>query len=193
MTLLFQPPDTFTLDWDGLPRKLEKWLNGPENAARVIELYRRLYPERSPSDLYFEITADRGIGANSITLAERKARQGAAAVCMYRLEWETPVFGGRYRAGHALDIPMVFDTVGASESFIGDGAADAQRIAEQMSEAWLAFARTGNPSTGRMRWPAYSLTTRATMIFNVHSTVVDDPRGQARELLATLTEIKNLG
>ena len=193
MTLLFQPPDTFTLGWDTLPRRLENWLNGPENAARVIELYRCLYPDRSPSDLYFEITADRGIGGNSITLAERKVRQGAAAVFMYRLEWETPVFGGRYRSGHALDIPMVFDTVAASESFIGAGAADAQCIAEQMSEAWLAFARTGNPSTGRLRWPAYSLTTRATMIFNVHSTVVDDPRRQARELLATLPEIKNLG
>jgi hypothetical protein len=31
------------------------------------------------------------------------------------------------------------------------------------------------------------------MIFNVHSTVVDDPRKAERELLATLPEIKHLG
>jgi len=188
MTLLFQPPESFTLSWEALPGSLEKWLQGPESAARVIQLYRRLHPQLSPSDLYFEITADRGIGGNSITLAERKARQAAAPVFMYRLEWESPVFGGRFRCGHALDLPMVFDNVRLSESFIGEGAAEAQQVADQMSEAWLAFARSGSPG-----WPAYDLNTRATMIFNVHSTVVDDPRKAERELLATLPEIKHLG
>ena len=193
MTLLFSSPDSFTLDWNTLPGKLERWLRTPESAARVIELYRRLHPDRSPSDLYFEISTDRGIGGSSITLAERKTRQTAAPVFLYRLEWETPAFEGRLRSAHALDIPMIFDTVGASDSFIGTGAGDAQQIVEQMSEAWIAFARTGDPSTGRLKWPAYELNTRPTMIFNVHSTVVNDPRKAERELLATLPEIRPMG
>jgi para-nitrobenzyl esterase len=158
----------------------------------VIELYRRLHPDRSPSDLYFEITTDRGIGFGSTILAERKSRQ-AAPVFLYRLEWETPVLEGRLRSAHALDIPLIFDTVGASESFIGDGAADAQQIVEQMSEAWIAFARCGDPSTRRLKWPPFELNTRPTMIFNVHSTVVNDPRRAERELLATLPEMGPMG
>jgi len=54
-------------------------------------------------------------------------------------------------------------------------------------------ARTGNPSIAELRWPAYDLNTRSTMIFNVHSTVVADPRSAERQLLASLPEIKHLG
>jgi para-nitrobenzyl esterase len=192
-TLLFQSPDSFALDWETLPAKLDGWLRGAVNTGRVIELYRRLHPDLSASDLYFEITADRGIGAGSIALAERKVRQQAGNVFLYRLEWETPVLEGRLRASHALDLPLVFDNVAVSDSFIGDGAREAQQIAEQMSEAWIAFARSGDPGTRSLQWPAYQLDTRPTMIFNVPSCVVMDPRKAERELLATLPEIRPMG
>ena len=47
-----------------------------------------------------------------------------------------------------------------------------------MSDAWIAFARTGNPKrTALPDWPAYDLARRATMVFDATSRVVDDPRG----------------
>jgi para-nitrobenzyl esterase len=181
-SILFPPPGVFDLDWSALPGRLEPVLGG--KTEKLVEVCRRLYPQASASDLYFQITTEAGMGLGSIRLAERKSSQGKAPVFLYRLEWETPVEGGRLRTPHSLDLPMVFDNVGKSESIIGAGAADAQKVADAMSSAWQAFARTGRPDArGLPRWPAYDGRTRATMIFNVATKVVNDPTSEVRRIL----------
>ena len=56
-------------------------------------------------------------------------------------------------------------------------SADAQRMAGAMSEALLAFARSGDPNhAGLPHWPQYEPDRRATMLFDAHSTLADDPR-----------------
>ena len=56
-----------------------------------------------------------------------------------------------------------------------------RQLADQMSAAWAAFARTGNPGNAKIpHWPAYSLKTRANMLFNARSRVVDDYGKEAR-------------
>lgn len=47
--------------------------------------------------------------------------------------------------------------------------ASAEALATTMQDAWLAFARTGDPG-----WPAYDPTTRATMLLGEQCAVVDD-------------------
>jgi para-nitrobenzyl esterase len=52
-----------------------------------------------------------------------------------------------------------------------------------MSDAWIAFARTGNPThKGLPSWPKYDAQTRATMVFNTSSQVVNDPRSSERKV-----------
>lgn len=121
--------------------------------------------------------------SGSITLAERKAAQGAAPVFMYQLTWETPVARGRLKSPHALEIPLVFDNVENARNFVGRGD-EPQVLADQMSSAWLAFAKTGDPNTdGLPRWPAYDAKARATMMFDLESKVVEDPNAEVRVLL----------
>jgi para-nitrobenzyl esterase len=120
---------------------------------------------------------------DSIVLAGRKAAQKAGPVYMYLLTWETPVAKGKLRCPHALEIPLVFDNVETARNFVGRGD-DPQVLAEQMSEAWLAFARTGNPSTPALPdWPAYDAQTRATMVFDRESQVVNDPYAGVRKVM----------
>ena len=89
---------------------------------------------------------------------------------------------GKLRAPHALEIPLVFDNVGKSVSFMGRD--NPQQLAEQMSEAWLAFARTGDPNTPALPdWPAYDAEHRATMVFNHESRVVEDPYAGVRRIV----------
>src|SRR6478736_3170791 len=97
------------------------------------------------------------------TQADLKARQNAAPVWLYELDWQTPVDGGKWRSPHSLDLAFVFDNVAKSESMVGRGD-EPRALAEQMSAAWLAFARTGNPNNkASPQWAPYRLPDRTTM------------------------------
>ena len=140
----------------------------------AIDLYRQLRPNDPPTYWVTSLVTDKGTWIDSIRLAERKRAQGAAAVYMYRLDWRTPVLGGAMRSPHGLDVPLVFDTVAAKPLMLGAGP-QPQRVADAMSTAWIRFARSGNPSQPGLAWPAYDMTSRETMIFDVESRAVADP------------------
>jgi len=182
-TFLFPPPGAFDLDWPGLTKQLTSTLPGID-AAKVISGWRARHPRATPSDLYFYITTEAGMGLNANTVAVRKSAQGGAPVYLYRLEWETPIEGGRMRSPHSLDIPLIFDNVAKADRLIGTGAEPAQRVADVMSAAWLAFARNGTPNApGLPSWPAFNAKDRSTMIFDVTSRAVNDPLHDERALL----------
>jgi para-nitrobenzyl esterase len=172
-------PSAFTLTWEDLPKRLQPF-TGTLDPAPFIDGVRKLQPQAKPSDVFFTVTTARNFRNGAIRQAELKSQASAAPAFLYELDWETPVEGGKWKAPHALEIGMVFDNVAKSGSMSGTGA-EAQKVADQMSAAWLAFAKTGNPG-----WPAYDTKRRATMVFNVTSKVVDDHNGQERALLGKL-------
>ena len=54
-------------------------------------------------------------------------------------------------------------------------------LAERVSEAWLAFARTGDPNHPNLPgWPNYDTARRATMLFDVDCRMADDPDAEER-------------
>jgi para-nitrobenzyl esterase len=60
-------------------------------------------------------------------------------------------------------------------------------LADNMSGAWAAFARNGNPThKGIPTWSPYTLQRRATMIFNNECEVVNDPYAEERLALNAL-------
>jgi para-nitrobenzyl esterase len=178
-------PAYFALDAASLPNALASWL--PErDIPHVIAGFRQAMPAASASDLFFAITTDRRVRQQAWAQAERKAAQGAAPVWLYELDWATKVDGGKWGSPHALDLAFVFDNVGKSQAMVGSGP-DPQHLADQMSTAWIAFARTGNPNTAAVpNWPPFSPATRATMVFDTTPRVENDFRGNERTLLASL-------
>jgi para-nitrobenzyl esterase len=176
----------FELTWDSLQAKLEanSPFMGTLDRGRVIAEYRRIYPHYSPSDVFFAATTASRSWRGQIIEADRRAAQPAAAphTWVYQFDWCTPVQHGRLKAPHGLDIPMVFDNVGRLPQMTGS-AAEAQRVADQVCEALLAFARTGDPNAPQNpRWPPFDRRRRATMCFDTVSRVLDDPRGDERRL-----------
>jgi para-nitrobenzyl esterase len=178
-------PSVFSLDDAGLRKKLAAWL--PMNEIdRVIAGYRKSAPHATPSDLFFAITTARRVRQQAWIQAEHKAAQNAAPVFLYELDWETPVDEGKWGSPHSLDLAFVFDNVAISESMVGTGPAP-RALTEQMSAAWLAFARTGNPNNKNVpQWTQYRLPDRMTMVFDLKSRAVSDFRGDERQLLASL-------
>ncbi len=169
--------ELFALDDAALPKALAAWV--PEkDVPRVIAGFRKLMPNATPSDLFFAITTNRRVRQQAWTQAEKKAGQAGAPVWLYELDWATPVDGGQWGSPHSLDLPFVFDNVAVSESMVGTGP-DVQPLADRMSAAWIAFARTGNPG-----WTSFTVKERATMVFDASSRVVPDFRGDERGVLA---------
>jgi para-nitrobenzyl esterase len=155
----------------------------PGKAETLIPALRAAFPGYSPSHLITVMETLKGYWIATVLQAERKAAQGAAPVYVYLLAWETPVDGGRHRAHHALDLPLVFNNIETSRSMVGPGP-EPQRVADQMSAAWIAFARSGDPNTdGLPQWRPYDLKSRATMIFNLDSHVQNDPYSEIRQIL----------
>jgi para-nitrobenzyl esterase len=179
-------PGTFALDDASLHARLKALYKlGAADVSSLIDTYRADRPDASPSLLFFTITSDRQMRMNAITQAERKVDLGAAPAYMYYFKWQTPVLGGRLHTPHDTEMLFVFDNVALAPTFIGTGA-DLQPLADKVSGAWTAFARTGNPSQKSLSWPAYNNTDRPTMVFDDQCKVVDDPGKQERLALMKL-------
>jgi para-nitrobenzyl esterase len=180
----------FSLNEADMRDRLKSFLHLTDDSKLegLIETYRKHRPNATPSDIYFAVTTDRGMRTYAITQAERKAAQGAAPAYMYIFAWQTPVLGGKLKAPHGIELPFVFDNVGKAASVVGSGA-DLQPLADKVSGAWTAFARTGYPScAGLPRWQAYDAGTRATMIFNNECQVVNDPDKEERLAMSSLSQ-----
>jgi len=154
-------------------------------AGSVVSLYRKGRPMASHLDLALIIETDASnFRSGTDTQAERKAALGKAPVYMYRFQWYSPVGGGRLRAMHCMDIPFVFENVDLCKTVVGDGK-DRYALADKMSSAWVAFARTGNPNhKGLPKWDPFTADRRATMIFNNECRAVTDPYREERLAVA---------
>jgi para-nitrobenzyl esterase len=152
---------------------------------KMVAIYKKGRPTASNLDLALIIETDASQFRSGTDMeAERKAALGKAPVYMYRFQWYSPVSGGRLRAMHCMDIPFVFENVDLSKSVVGDGQ-DRYGLADKMSSAWVAFARTGNPNHKRLpMWEPFTAEKRATMIFNTECRAANDPYREERLAVA---------
>lgn len=173
----------FELDEAGLEKRASDLLGA--RAPDVLAAYRKAEPEASPSELFLLMISDNRYCAPMMTLAERRAALGGAPVYFYYFAWETPVMDGKLLSPHALEISFVFDNTERSKNFTGGGDRPAA-LADKMSDAWIAFARSGSPDTPKLpAWTPYDGTRRATMVFDDESKVVDDPTAERRIAMQT--------
>ncbi len=182
-------PGVHHLSWEELPERLLPQLHVDIQPEYVIAEYRKLYPKYSATEVFFAATTAGRSWRGAVIEAELRAAQGSPAYA-YQLNYRSPLENGRFGAMHTMDIPLVFDNIAQPGSLTGRDA-DAQKTADQMSEAFLAFARTGKPThAGIPEWRPYELPSRATMVFDVSSRLVDDPRGEERKLFAQVPYIQ---
>ena len=154
-------------------------------AARLIALYRELKPADT-AHLYQLLTTDHWMRSDMLLQAERKAALNAAPVYVYQFDWNSPVRGGKLRSPHGAEIPFVFDHVDKGADVTGQ-TSSRHPLADRMSAAWAAFARTGVPKAeGLPQWQPYTAANRATMVFNDTCQLAIDPAGKQRVAMAEL-------
>jgi para-nitrobenzyl esterase len=189
IAFLGNEPGVRALTWEQLPERLLPQLHVDIDPEHVIATYRRLYPQYSPTEVFFAATTAGRSWRGAIIEAEARAHAGTP-VFAYQLNYRSPLENGRYGAQHGMDIPLVFDNTAQPRALSGNSA-DAQKAADQMSNSFIEFARTGNPNHARIpTWTPYELNKRSTMVFDAQSQLVDDPRGEERKLFAAVPYIQ---
>lgn len=151
-----------------------------EYVENLIETYRKARDKRgaptTPAELFIAIQTDRVFRIPAIRLAEAQ-RQHNQPAYNYLFTWRSPLFGGVLGACHALELGFLFGTY--EENFSGKGPA-ADALARNMQDAWLAFARNGDPSCASLgKWPPYG-ERRETMILGEECQVEEAPYDEER-------------
>ena len=134
-----------------------------DRTEEFAEIFEKTYPDYRPKDLF---DTDITFRPNTIAQANVKVAQQGAPVYMYMFTWESPVMDGILRSTHCMEIPFVFNNADLHASMTGGGK-EAVELADKMSQAWINFARTGDPNAeGLPQWPAYNPEEGAMMIFD---------------------------
>jgi para-nitrobenzyl esterase len=145
-------PNIKNMDEAGLTQRASRLVT-EKHAREMIEKYRKALAKRqlpvTPYEIYVAIMGDQHFRMPNIRLCEFQEKLGKAAYG-YVFTWKSvvPDLG----ACHALDVGFVFGNL--TREFEGDGPA-ARKLSAQMQDAWIAFAKTGDPSTGDLPWPRY--------------------------------------
>lgn len=130
-----------------------------DRAKEVADVYRSSRTARGLPASNHDIVDALGTASRFRIPAIRMAETQAAhqlRTFVYQVDRERGALG----ACHGIEIPFVFGTLWPS------AGGDARRFSHQMMDAWIAFARTGDPShDGIGDWPAYERDGRQTMVF----------------------------
>lgn len=145
----------------------------PGHSRAVIAAFRQRTPQASPFDLWSRIAAS-PIRQAAVDQATAKAKRGRAPAYLYWFTWQSPILDGRPRAFHCLDIPFMFANTDRCAAMTGGGAR-AATLSARMTDALLAFARSGDPNhAGLPAWEPVTQQEAPSMIFDDHPHVERD-------------------
>ena len=180
----FAPPELLSMDEATLRTRMKERLGNDWD--QIVALFRKRRPKATPSELYFTISA---FPTSANLQAERKSTLGKAPAFLYLFTWRTPAEGGRRLSPHCIEIPFAFNNQWQMPEMVGTGP-EIQTMADRVSGAWVAFARTGNPSHALIpKWSPYNATDRATMLINNEWKLVNDPNREERLAMAKFSRL----
>ncbi len=172
------------IDEDRLRRRISRALAArdlPAEPDDVIATYRdRLGADADAATVMMAVSTDLVFRLPAQELLE--AQQAHAPTYAYLFTHRSTSMGGVLGASHAVEIPFVFDALDcpASTFLVGEPDDGRRTLAAGMADAWAAFARSGDPSTSEGSWPRFDPDRRATRVWDVDPTVVDDPNSAER-------------
>ncbi len=172
-------PGLINLDEAGMVKRLEELIPA-KHVAGLIKTYQEARKNRGdatgPSELLMAIQTDMMFRMPAVRLVEGQCDNGQRAY-NYLFTWKSPVMGGILGACHALEMGFVFGEY--DDTFCGSGP-EADALSRCIQEAWLSFARTGDPTCEAIgTWPPYC-DKRATMILDKECRIEEAPYEEER-------------
>jgi para-nitrobenzyl esterase len=132
----------------------------------VVSEFKAAFPRKKVQDALFFAAASRPGVKN---LLNRKLENTKAPVYNYVYAWEYPINGGTTSfhcselafCFHALSVPQIKTATG--------GGPVALALQDKVSQAWINFAKTGNPSQPGLEWKPYTKEDPQAMVFDTVS------------------------
>jgi para-nitrobenzyl esterase len=147
-------------------RELVRSFFGPVG-DQVYDVYKAAFPNASPFDLSATARATGRMRAYSLKIAQNRAALNSAPSYLYWFQWRAKILGGRPKSHHELEIPLVFLNSDETPHFTG-GTAEPRELGAKMADAWLAFARSGNPNHKALpHWAPVTPKAATAMVFDV--------------------------
>jgi para-nitrobenzyl esterase len=138
--------------------------NYKDKTDAVVAALDAAYPKATPFEK-FSLAAGVAMRLNLIKAATVKTAQSKAPAYLWQFQWQSPMFDGRARAFHTSELAFVFHNTDVCQRLTGGGPVP-MALADKVSDAWIAFARTGNPNhAGLPNWPAFNSKV-PTMVFD---------------------------
>ena len=172
-TRAFFAPDSRQLkglDWSNLAARTGPEMKVDIDPSWVVEQFRARYPADSPEQQFHRIVTAARSWRGQVEEAEARAIAGRHNTFVYQLDFE--------QAKHTDDIGLSFGT-------FENPTPARQAMSDTVMDAFVRFARTGNPG-----WSPYDLKARKTMVFDTASREVSNPRQWERELFARVPYIQ---
>jgi para-nitrobenzyl esterase len=153
-----------------------------DKAKEVVDSYAKAFPDKKPVEIWSLISANR---QSVVALADAKSKQ-PAPVFVDLLTWQPPLFDGRMRAFHCLDICFWFYNTDVMFTHTGGGSRP-RALSAKMAGALVQFMKTGDPNgPGLPHWPKYTSANGETLVLDDTCQVRNDPDRQARLALPPL-------
>ena len=131
----------------------------------IVAQFKQAYPRKKIQDVLFLSTNRSGV-KNTLT---RKLEKGKTPVYNYMFAYEYPVNGGT-TAFHCAEIAFVFHNLTEPHIRLATGATpEGLALQDKVSQAWINFARTGNPSQPGLEFKPFTPQDPQAMVFDAVS------------------------
>ena len=173
-------PELEDITIDGVIERLSGTYH--EHTREVVEAYAATFPECRPIEIWALLT---GVRTNVVRSANTKSRQ-ESPVYMAWFGWQPPLFDGRLRSFHCIDICFWLHNTDLMVTHTGGGKRP-RDLSDKMSDALVAFMKTGNPNCKSLpSWPQYTPEKGEVMVLDDHCEVMNDPDRPARQVIERL-------
>jgi para-nitrobenzyl esterase len=174
-------PSFRKMDDAGIICRIEEMIP-PGHVPNMIAAYRRGRAQRgkgtNAADILTAVQTDYMFRMPILRLIEAQSGNCQPAY-NYLFKWKSPAMRGMLGSCHTLEIGFVFGNY--DKRFCGAGP-EADALSRKMQDAWIAFARTGNPSCSSLGvWEPYG-DRRATMILDKECRLENAPYEEERRV-----------
>jgi para-nitrobenzyl esterase len=170
-------PDAFSLTRDGLMKQLSDQYGA--HAQELYDVFSKGHPTANPFQLGSIISVC-SWRDTAMKQARLKVEQRKAPAYNFWVQFQSPMLSGRAMAFHCFDLCFFFNNSERCANSTGNTEA-ARKLARQMSQAWVHFARTGNPNHPEIpKWEPVTPNGHQTMIFDTETRFSPDPDSQER-------------